>query len=655
MEEKYSEIPAQPDVPPKGAAPSLTRHEEDLDLFRTLINQSNDAIFIVDPETSRILYVNRKACANLGYSCDELLTKRITDIAMNVRDRNSWKRLVKRVRTHGYALFETEQKRKDRSRLPVEVNVRHIHHDGREYLVSVARDISERRHAEDALVEEKNKLEAVLAAVGDGITVQDREFRVLYQNSVHRELYGDHAGECCYQAYHGRDRLCDGCLLERSFRDGSVHRREVPVSVAGGLVHRELTSSPLKDVRGRIIAGVEVVRDITDRKRLETQLVHAQRLEAVGQLAGGVAHDFNNILTAILGYGDILRAKLDERHPLQPEVGRILTSAERAAHLTKSLLAFSRRQVFKIRPVDLNTIIKQMDELFHKLMGVAVAVETDLAPHDLTVMADTGQMEQVLMNLVANARDAMPRGGRLVVRTAQVELGDDFRRAHGYGSPGTFALLSVSDTGTGMDERTVTSIFEPFFTTKEVGRGTGLGLSIVYGVVKQHNGYITVRSQAGQGTEFSLYLPVVAAMPDVAAELAVTDAPLRGSETVLVAEDDPEVRRLTRTILEQSGYTVVEAIDGDDAVARFHEHRDRIALLILDVIMPRKNGREVFEEVRRMRPGVPALFMSGYTADIIRTQELPGDYVHFLPKPFTPERLLGTVRALLGTGREHTA
>jgi len=346
---------------------------------------------------------------------------------------------------------------------------------------------------------------------------------------------------------------------------------------------------------------------------------------------------------------------MDEHHPLQPEVGRILTSAERAAYLTKSLLAFSRRQVIKFRPVDLNAIIRQMEELLRKLMGEEITLETDLAPHDLVVMADAGQMEQVLMNLVTNARDAMPGGGRLVVRTEQVELGDDFRRAHGYGSPGTFALLSMSDTGSGMDERTVTSIFEPFFTTKEVGRGTGLGLSIVYGVVKQHNGYVAVKSQVGHGSDFSLYLPVIAVQPEAEAENVVPRVPARGSGTVLVAEDDPEVRHLIRTILERSGCTVIEAVDGNEALARFREHRDRIALLILDVIMPHMKGSEVCEEIRQVNPGVQVLLMSGSNAEIVRKQELPGDDLHFLPKPFTAERLLGMVHALLGAGRQYNA
>jgi PAS domain S-box-containing protein len=652
----YEDPPSlQHDDLPSGPHQPSARLEEDLDLFQTLINQSNDAILIVDPETGLILYINNKACSNLGFTCEELLRKRFSDVTMNVRDQSSWNRLVKRVRNHGYALFETEQRKKDRTRLPVEVNMRHIHHDGGEYIVAVARDISERRRAEDALAAEKNTLEAVLAAMDNGITVQDRDFRVLYQNHLHRARFGDHVGERCYRAYHRRDQPCDGCLVERSFRDGRVHRREEYSSTEAGPAYAEITTSPVRDVRGNIIAGIEVVRDITERKRLETQLVHAQRLEAVGQLAGGVAHDFNNLLTAILGYGDILRAKLADSRPLQADVDRILRSAERAADLTKSLLAFSRRQVIKIKPVDLNAVIVQMEDLLCRLAGDGVSFDMDLAPYGLSVMADTGQMEQVLINLVTNARDAMPSGGRIVVHTGQVELGDEFRREHGYGSSGTFALLSVSDTGTGMDERTVTSIFEPFFTTKEVGRGTGLGLSLVYGVVKQHNGYITVRSKEGKGTEFSLYLPSVAQQPDEDTAPAAAPGPAHATGTVLVAEDDADVRSIARAILEQAGYTVIEAADGAGAVDRIREQENCIDLAILDVMMPVKNGREAFREIRALCPEMRVLFISGYTTDVVRKWDLQGDEVHFLLKPFTAARLLGIVRALLEHGRTNSA
>jgi CheY-like chemotaxis protein len=296
-----------------------------------------------------------------------------------------------------------------------------------------------------------------------------------------------------------------------------------------------------------------------------------------------------------------------------------------------------------------------MENLLRRLAGEGVSFEMDLAPNGLSVMADTGQMEQVLINLVTNARDAMPRGGRIVLRTGQVELGDEFRRAHGYGSPGAFALLSVSDTGTGMDERTVTSIFEPFFTTKEVGRGTGLGLSLVYGVVKQHNGYITVESEVGKGTEFSLYLPAASSQPDEYAAPSPAPGQAQATGTVLVAEDDAEVRTLARAILEQAGYTVIEAADGANAVDRFREQGSRIDLAILDVMMPVKNGREAYREIRDLRPGAQVLFISGYTTDVIRKWDLQGDAVHFLLKPFTATRLLGVVRALVEHGRTNFA
>jgi PAS domain S-box-containing protein len=627
------------------------RLEQDRSLFETLINQSNEAILIAHPHTSRVLYANDGACENLGFAREELLKKRIIDIALNVQDQDSWRRLVKRAKTRGQALFETEYQRKDGSKVPVEVNVRSVTHDGREYIVSAARNNTERRKAREAVLEEKNKLEAVLAAIGDGLTVQDRNFRILYQNQTHREIHGDHVGRFCYEAYQKKDRVCEGCLLLKSFRDGKVHRREVAVPGERGQTHREVTSSPVRDARGSIIAGIEIVRDITERKKLETQLLHAQKLEAVGQLAGGVAHDFNNILTAIIGYGDILRMKLEEDDPLQSDVNRILNSAERAARLTQSLLAFSRRQVIRTKPVRLNEIVLRMKDLLLRLIGEDVELNAELASEDLTVLADTGQMEQVLMNLAANARDAMPQGGRLTIRTERRVVGEEFKRTYGFGKPGLYAVISVVDTGTGMDEHTIASVFEPFFTTKEVGRGTGLGLSTVYGVVKQHNGYITVESSVGKGTAFNLYLPVVEEQPEERAPAAVPSVPLRGTETVLVAEDSADVRNLSRATLEKFGYTVVEAVDGEDAVRKFRENRQNIGLLILDVVMPKKNGKDALQEIRAMRPDIKALFISGYTADIIDRQGIADESVRFIPKPFSADKLLGTIRDVLDVGK----
>ncbi|MDA8100964.1 MAG: PAS domain S-box protein [Nitrospiraceae bacterium] len=627
------------------------RLEEDLSLFQLLINQSNDAILIIRPETGQILYVNDKTCSSLGYGREELLAKKITDIAMNVRDRSSWMRLVNRVRAHGYALFETQQKRKNGSRFPVEVSVRHITHDEREYLVSVARDLTDRRRAEDVAIREKNKLEAVLGALGDGISVQDLGYRILYQNSRHRELYGNHAGEPCFRGYFGRDQVCDDCLLAQAFREGTVQRREVSAQADEGTVHREIIVCPVHDARGELFAGIEVVRDITERKRLESQLVLAHRLEAVGQLAGGVAHDFNNILTAIMGYGDILQEKLAD-NDAQEDVKRIILSAERAAQLTQSLLAFSRKQVIKIRPVGMNAIVQGMDKLLRRLAGKAIKVTVDLAREELVVRADSSQLEQVLMNLVTNARDAMPGGGRLDITTARADLTEEFRRTYGYGAPGTYAVLTVGDTGMGMDKQTSANIFEPFFTTKEVGRGTGLGLSLVYGVVKQHNGYITVQSRSGEGTRVMIYLPLSAESAAAAgAEDRAAVMRAGGSGTILIVEDDAGVRDLAAAVLTRAGYRVIKAVDGDDALKKFRGARKGIDLVILDVMMPRRNGREAYEAIQKIAPETKAMFMSGYAADSVRNLEIPGDGVHFLPKPFTAAQLLGMVRSLLAQQR----
>jgi CheY-like chemotaxis protein len=325
---------------------------------------------------------------------------------------------------------------------------------------------------------------------------------------------------------------------------------------------------------------------------------------------------------------------------------QILSTAERAAHLTQSLLAFSRKQVITLRPVALHEIVQSVEKLLLHLAGEDVDLTTRLSPDDLTVQADGGQIEQVLMNLAVNARDAMPHGGRLVIEIRRVELDAAFRRAHGYGEPGSYGLIAVSDTGTGMDSQTARRIFEPFYTTKEVGKGTGLGLSIVYGIVKQHNGFINVYSEAGRGTTFKIYLPL--AKVSVEAALPAESAlPRGGTETILVAEDDEAVRSLMRAVLIEAGYRLIEAVDGEDAVAKFREHRGGIDLVILDVVMPKKNGREVFEAIRLLQPDITALFTSGYTSNIIHSRGVLDADAPLLMKPVSPNQLLKTVRDLL--------
>jgi two-component system cell cycle sensor histidine kinase/response regulator CckA len=450
------------------------------------------------------------------------------------------------------------------------------------------------------------------------------------------ELVGRSCGVICPKGPHkcpifdlGKERI-DNDETAVKAKDG----RKVPI---------------IKSAR-RIPAGngeviVENFQDITDRKQLEEQLRHAQKMDAIGQLAGGVAHDFNNILTAIIGYANLLKLKIGDAETFGKYVNQIISSAERAANLTHSLLAFSRKHIIELKAIKVNEIIGRAEKLLSRLIREDIELRV-ITGEDCVVRADSTQIEQVMMNLVTNARDAMHEGGLLTISTERIELDEGFIQTHGYGEPGTYVLISVSDTGIGMDEKTRERIFEPFFTTKETGKGTGLGLAIVYGIIKQHNGYINVYSEQGEGTTFKIYLPVIKGDTETLEISGVAIVP-RGSETVLLAEDDPVVRSLTKSVLEEFGYTVVEAEDGVDAVEKFLLNADDIRLLVLDVVMPRKNGKEVHTEIIKIRPDIKVLFISGYTSDILSSRGVLEENLNFISKPVTQNVLLQKVRQVL--------
>ncbi len=411
---------------------------------------------------------------------------------------------------------------------------------------------------------------------------------------------------------------------------------------------------PIFNERQHVVGIVGITRNITDRKEqeailrnanaeLEKQLRQAQKLEALGTLAGGIAHDFNNILTAIVASASLMQRKIDEKDPLRRQLDRIFTACERATALTQGILAYSRRQVSKPAPVKLNQIIGNMHKLLGRLVPENIDFSISLAETDLTIMADPGQIEQVLMNLVTNAIDAMPGGGELAIRT---ELAPDreFTNGDGQGKPGDYAILRIADNGIGMEAKTMERIFEPFFTTKEVGKGTGLGLATVYGIVRQHEGFIDVSSKPGQGALFSVYLPLIAT--DVK-KSPLDDAWLqRGrNETILLIEDDKDVRDLLKEMLASCGYQVIEAVDGNDGVEKFVEHQDRISLVLTDVMMPKKNGKEAYNEIREIKGDVKAIFISGYSA--AATLEILGTGPEHLAKPVSPQELLAKIREVL--------
>lgn len=391
---------------------------------------------------------------------------------------------------------------------------------------------------------------------------------------------------------------------------------------------------------------VAMILDITERKKLESQLLQAHKMEAVGQLAGGVAHDFNNILTAIIGYGSIMQMKMMKDDPLIKTLDSILASAQRAATLTRNLLAFSRKQVMQIQPVDMNKIVRNVDNLLSRIIGEDVELKTTLAPGEVIIQADRGQIEQILMNLATNARDAMPAGGKLSIETSRAMVDTEIMGIHGSVPSDNYALLSVSDNGEGLDETTKKRMFDPFFTTKEVNKGTGLGLSIVYGIVKQHEGYISVESVLGKGTTFKIYLPLCQTANE---EKRSEEPPVSrgGTETILYAEDDATIREMLDEILTGAGYTVIAAHDGEDAIHKFIENKDKIHLLVLDVIMPKKSGKEAYDAIKQMRSDIKVLFISGYTADMIQKRGVMEENVNFLCKPVTPNNLLQKVRDVL--------
>ncbi|MHB8110445.1 MAG: PAS domain S-box protein [Syntrophorhabdaceae bacterium] len=395
--------------------------------------------------------------------------------------------------------------------------------------------------------------------------------------------------------------------------------------------------------------SIASVIDLTESKALEEQLSQSQKMEAVGQLAAGVAHDFNNILTAIIGYGSLLQMRFGADDPERSYADSILNAAHRAASLTQSLLAFGRKQVISPKKINFNDAIKNMEGLLRRMIGEDIELRCVYSGLPITILADAGQIGQVIMNLGANARDAMPGGGILTVETSVIDLNNDHSMIEKHLAPGSYALLKVTDVGQGMSREITERIFEPFFTMKGMGKGTGLGLSIVYGIVTQHSGHINVHSEPGKGTVFSIYFPALPIGQPEQADIIPENHSLEihGKETILLAEDDDDVREYILTILKQHGYSIIDVSDGEEALKKFEGHQDNIDLLLLDVVMPKVNGKMVFDRVQRIKPGAKAIFMSGYTADIIHKKGLREEGINFIAKPVDLKELTVKIREVL--------
>lgn len=496
-------------------------------------------------------------------------------------------------------------------------------------------------------------LAAILESASQAMVTVDRGGRMILANARCESMFG-------YKREELEGQVME-MLLPEAFRQGHVsYRAEYfsqprvrPMGVGLDLMGRRKdgTDFPVEislsyiQPNGELLA-IAFITDITERKRLEDQLLQSQKMEAVGRLAGGVAHDFNNMLTIITGFNQMLLDQLSTVDPLRGHAEEILKAANRAAALTHQLLAFSRRQMSQPRLLDINSVIRDAVKMIGRLIGEDVELTVKLQPGIGTVRADPRQIEQVILNLATNSRDAMPIGGQLTIETAGVELDKSYARTHLGVQPGPYVMLALSDTGAGMTTEVKKHIFEPFFTTKEPGKGTGLGLSTVYGIVKQNGGDIWLYSEPGKGTTFKIYLPRVAGETEEVSEQRAA-VPEKGHGTILVVEDEEGVRHLLRHVLAQHGYTVLEAGDSADAIQASAAHQGKIDLLLTDVILPKASGRQVAQRLLTERPDMRILFISGYTENAIAHHGVIDAGVHFLSKPFTTESLLAKIREVL--------
>ena len=542
----------------------------------------------------------------------------------------------------------------------------------------LAREIGERKQAEETLRVQEQELASIFENTPFVMLLLDGDRRVrrvnglacTFSGSTINDLLGRRIGEAlrCIHALDcsegcGFGPYCQACAVRQSvagtYETGRSFQNvetRMPIAVDG----TEQIITFLFSTSNVLVAGYPMVllsfQDISDYKRLESQLQHAQKMESIGTLAGGIAHDFNNILTVILGYGDMTLLGMARENPHRPHVEHMLEAAHRAANLAQDLLLFSRRQTGERNTVDLNEIVRSVDKFLRRIIGEDITCTITLSGEKLPLFADAHQLEQVLINLATNARDALPRGGSLSIATACAELDEPDIDDLGNGGSRRYAVLTVTDTGIGMDDKTRRQIFDPFYTTKEVGKGTGLGLAVVYGIIKQHDGQITVDSEPGQGTAFRIYLPL-SASPVNGNKIAPPNIqqPDRGTETILLAEDDEAVRNMALALLESFGYNVIVAVDGEDAVQKFRENRGRIQLLLFDVIMPKKSGIAAYDEIREIEPGVRVIFASGYASDSVHQQRLASDHAMLIAKPYLASKLLAMVRSAVNAGRTSPA
>ncbi len=639
-------------------------------LAPSLLESIPDAIVAVD-QRGTIVQVNSQTERMFGYSHQELIGQSIDLLVPErLRKQHHHHRAdfaeQPKIRRMGAGL-DLHGRRRDGSEFPVEISLSPITNHKGMLVLSAIRDISDRKKIEEELrraheelsirsnqqiFDYRTRLAAIVDSSQDAIIGKDLEGTVTAWNKGAEHIYGYTAEDMIGQPI---SRIVPDDrpneipeILQKIRRGESVqHYESIRIAKDGRRLNISLSVSPIRDTQGNIVGASAIGRNITEQKRAEDQLRQSQKMEAVGRLAGGVAHDFNNVLGIIAACTEFLRDRTDSSSPNTQYVDNIRKAAERGASLTRQLLVFSRKQVVQPRVLDLNERLKEVTKLVRPLMGDDVEIVVLPKSPTAFVEADPGQLDQIVLNLAVNARDAMPRGGKLILETSTIDFDESFARLHYPMSAGKYVMLAVSDTGVGMDEITLQRIFEPFFTTKEIGKGTGLGLATVYGIIKQAGGHIWVYSEPGRGTTFKIYLPSVQDKVGVAPEpLPEAVLPAREDATVLLVEDDEMFAGLTRQMLEEHGYNVLLATDGGSALEAVNTNGS-IDLVLTDVVMRGMSGPELVTRLRQSHPAAKVVYMSGYTGELIADRDVLHSGITLLEKPFTRVSLLQAVHAAL--------
>jgi PAS domain S-box-containing protein len=623
--------------------------------FRSAFDASPTGMLMVDPG-GKIVMANRQVERIFGYTADEIVGQSVEVLLPShhrhghVRYRRAF--AAEPAARHLGAGRDLHGRRKDGSEIPVEVGLNPVKRAGDTFVLASIIDITERKQFESALRASEQRLRTLFETVNLIVLVLDADGKVEYVNPYFLNLTGYTLEEAVGSDWFTRFVPAAErpqtlgtfrALLEHEFHP---HYQNSIVTKAGKERTISWHNTVLRDAQNRPTGSLSVGEDITERAQLEAQLFQSQKMEAIGRLAGGIAHDFNNLLTVILATTEMLLADLLPTDPRYADLGEVKAAGERAASLTRQLLAFSRQQILEPRVVDLNALVTNLERMLRRIIGEDIRLHTAAEADTATVRADPGQLEQVILNLAVNSRDAMPDGGMLNIATANAELAEGYAEGQIAVKAGHYVLLAVHDTGAGMDAATRAQIFDPFFTTKPKGKGTGLGLATVYGIVKQSGGYIFAYSEPGQGSTFKIYLPRV----DELVPQSVTNRPQSvstGAETLLVVEDDEVVRNLTRKMLEARGYRVLTAAGGREALQLAARHPEPLPLLITDVIMPDMSGPELAERLTKLRPEMQVIYVSGYTGETIMHHGVLEHGIHFLQKPFTAEALALKVRHLL--------